>query len=325
MLKHVVLLFGEDSFQVQGKLHQWRQAFVEKYGGDINVDEVEGTLAPHELLSLTQTIPFLSEKRLVIVKNFLREQDKEDLKKFAEALEKIPESCTLIFMEAETPDRRTAFFKALEKSCRLEECRPLSGTEAVQWIQNKAMTYGSSINGTNATYLHSLSPKDTWRLHNEIQKLALYAAPEEITREIIDNLTQGELEASIFKLTDAVGQKNPAEAIRLLHQLLNKGEEIPMIFGMIARQIRLLLQISDVERSGLHSSTQIAAKIKQHPYAVKMMMAQTKNFEPAELQAMHDQLLHIDRGIKTGDIKSAAPEQTEYLLAIEKLLVEGCC
>ena len=251
-------------------------------------------------------------------------KDKETLKKFTDALEQIPETCTVIFIETETPDRRTAFFKALEKFCRLEECKPLMGTTAIEWIQTQAAAYGSHIATATAGYMQSLFPKDTWRLNNELQKCAIYAAPDEITRETIDTLTQGELEASIFKLTDALGQKKSDEAIRILHQLVDKGEEIPMIFGMIARQTRLLIQIRDAESSGLRSSAQIATKIKQHPYAVKMMMAKIKNFEPAELKAMHEQLVRIDREVKTGEIKSVQPEQTEYLLAIEKFLVEEC-
>lgn len=322
-MKHIVLLFGEDSFGIQEKLNSWKTAFIQKYGGDINLDEIEGKTEPTEIVAAAQTMPFLSEKRLVIVKDIFKEQDKEALKTLSELLKDVPESCTLIFVETSPPDKRTTLYKTLEKNARLEECKPLMGQRLIQWIQTKAEEFGSTIDSPTAEYLASHVGHDQWRLHNEIQKCALYATPGPITRQQIEEQVHGQLETSIFKLTDALGNKNAKEAIRVLHELVNRGEEVPMVFAMLARQTRLLLQILDTQRT-VSSPAQIAAKIKQHPYAVQSILPQCKNFSLDDLILLHENLLAIDRGLKTGEFKYSATEQKEYLLQIEKCILQAC-
>lgn len=323
-LKHVVLLFGEDSFQVHEKLTTWKRAFCEKYGGDVNVDEMEGsTLAPNELISLTQAIPFLSEKRLVIVKNFIENHPKESLKTFAELLEKIPESCTLILVETTPPDRRTALFKTLEQRCRLEECRPFTESQAVTWIQAQAERYGSRIDSKLAQKLHALMPKDTWKLAQEVQKLSLYAAPEPITEAMIDELTQGSVENSVFQLTDALGEQNAERAIHLLHDLIEQGEELPMILGMLARQVRLLIQIKDLQNHGIQQAPAIAERLKQHPYAIKILVQKSPRFTLEKLITLHGRLTAIDRNVKTGELRFSTADPLEYRLTLEQFLIEA--
>ncbi|MDP2625124.1 MAG: DNA polymerase III subunit delta [Candidatus Peregrinibacteria bacterium] len=322
-MKHIVLLYGEDQFGIREKLNLWKQAFTEKYGGDNNIDELDGKTPPNQIIEDAQALPFLAEKRLIIIKNFLSEQDKDNLKKLADLLEEIPETSALIFHENTAPDKRTSLFKKMQKSCRLEECKPMMGSLLVEWIQQKVKESGSEIDKPNATYLASLVGTDTWKLQNEIQKLSLYAAPAPITCEYIDELVRGKLDTSIFKLTDAIGQKKADEAIKIFHELVERGEAIPMIFSMLARQFRLLIQILDT-KAVVSSASQIASKIKQHPYAVSSMLAQTKNFKLEELQDIYTKLIAIDRGLKTGKFRYTTNDQREYLLYIEKFIVQTC-
>lgn len=344
---HIVLLYGDDPFRIKEKLDAWKIAFVQKYEGDINLDELDGETPIDNILRAAEAMPFLGEKRLVIVKNLFQGQDKDELKKFAEKIDSIPETCTLILVEEKAPDERTTLFKKLQKIARLEDCKPLTGALLTEWIQKKALEHGGHIDAPNALYLSQITEGDMFTLHNEIQKLASYCyarsaaecAPPSpasfsesgvsfppyptITRAAIDELVQGSLSPSIFRLTDSLGQKRAKDAIETFHQLVKRGEEIPGIFGMLVRQIRLILQILDAQKT-TKSASGIAAKLKQNPYAISQILPACRNFNEAELKTIYGKLLKIDRDLKTGEIRWSTTDQTEYLLAIEQFIIEVC-
>lgn len=327
MHKHIVLLFGDDPFAVRETVDRWKKAFTEKHG-DINIDIFEGKTPAHQIIEATQTMPFLGEKRLVIVKDFLAEQDSEEQKKMAERFGDIPDSTVVLFWENSQPDKRTSLFKALQKSARTEEFKPLVGDDLTRWIIKTVEERGAAIDWQTATYLASLLPPDTWQLHNEIEKLLLYVMPspgqvaEPITKDTIDSVVTAAHATTVFKLTDALGQRRSDEAIRHLHTLIEKGEEIPMIWGMLVRQIRMLIQIRELSQAG-QSPASIAATIKQHPYAVSTMVPQSKNFTLSELKKLFARLLSIDLRLKTGAFSYTATDPRAYLLELETFLVES--
>jgi DNA polymerase III subunit delta len=322
-MSNIVLLFGDNQFGIQEKLTFWQKAFTEKYGGDINIDTFEGKCDPNKIIEASEAVPFLAEKRLILVKHFLESNKPEALKDMAEKLKRVPDSSTIIFVEFKAPDKRTKLYKTLHKIGRLEECKPLVGQLLTDWIIEKAQSFGGKIDRNAATHLGVAIGSDAWRLNNEIQKLATYCGDDPITKEVINKLICANTSTTIFKLTDALGQKRVKTAIKMFHDLMNKGEAIPMVFSMLVRQFRMLIQIGDLMNQGL-SAGAIAKRIKQHPYAVSSTMPQAKNYSQKDLKAIYEKLLIIDRDLKTGGFKFQTNDQREYLLRIEKFIVEAC-
>lgn len=317
----IVLFFGENTFELHEKITRWKNAFIEKHG-EFNMDEIDGSGELSSILDASSSLPFGAEKRLVIVKNFLSSHKPENLKKMAAALPHLPESSILIFWESKPPDKRTTLFKTLEKTARLEESKPKVGKELVEWIQEKTRSHGGQIDLSTANQLSALAGNNLWKLNTEIQKLVQYADNGKINPESIEALAQGSsMLSSIFKLTDALGQKKIKEALEILHQLVNQGEELPMIFSMMARQFRLLIQVRELQNAGL-SAQAISQKLKQHPYSISSILPQCKNFKAEELKTIYTKLLQIDRGLKTGEFRYQNNEPIEYLLQIEKLIIE---
>lgn len=322
-MKHIVLMFGDDLFALKETLERWEKAFVEKYESDINVDEFDGATPPHQIIEACQSMPFLGEKRLVIVKNFLSEQKADEQKKFADLLTEIPsETCTLILVEEKTPDKRTSLYKKLAKSARLEEFKTLTGDNLTHSIIKTIEEKGGKIDWNTASSLCALCAENTWKLHHEIQKLLDYSNGEPLTQSMVDELVHGDTNTSIFKLTDALGQKRPTEAIQLFHQLVEKGEPIPLIYSMLVRQIRMLIQLKELSDLGKPAS-HIATLTKLHPYAVSQTLPQCRNFSLEELKQLFIRLTHIDLRMKTGEFTFSTTDQRPYMMEIEKFMVEA--
>ena len=324
--KNVHLFFGEDTYSSTQKLNFWRDQFEKKYEGDINIAVLEGKgLESKNLESDIQSAPFLADKRMVIVKDFLAKGSKDEQKKVAEILEgEIPDFCIIIFIETiKLPDKRVSLFKKLNKVGNLEEYKALMGPELNRWINDKSNEIGLKMNSQIASYLGEVAGSDLWNLHNELQKLKTYSKTQPITKEAIDQLVHPNLTTSIFKFTDYIAQRNAKGSMRTLNILIESGEDIMKIIFMIVRHFRILIQVKDLVDRG-NPKSEIISKVKEHPYTISTTMQQSPNFSAETLHNIYEALLGIDIGIKTGKIRMLADDKKEILLALDQFVLKVC-
>jgi len=323
--KNVYLFFGEDTYSSTQKVNFWRNAFEKKHGGDMNIAVLEGkSLTSSALESDIQSTPFLAEKRLIIVEDFLARGAKDEQKKVAEILEKdLPDFCVIVFIENKIPDKRASLYKKLNKVGHPEEFKLLMGSALTGWIQKTSTNKGLTLSPALANYLGELAGNNLWNLNNEIDKLKTYSQTHEITKEVIDNLAHPNLSTSIFKFTDFLAQKNAKGSIDTMHILLESGEEIVKIIFMIVRHFRILIQVKDLVNRG-NEKQEITAKLKQHPFVITQMIQQCPNFTLEKLREIYNELLQIDIDMKSGKIKMLANDKKEMFLAIEKFIMNVC-
>jgi DNA polymerase-3 subunit delta len=139
-------------------------------------------------------------------------------------------------------------------------------------------------------------------LDQEIEKLLAYTNRERpVSSEDVALLVPYAQEAVIFDAVDAMGQRDGVKAARLIHNLLDHGNEPLYLLAMIVRQFRLLIQIKQLSQEGLDPSA-IAKTIKLHPYPTGKLYNQARNFTQEQLERVHHRLLEIDVQIKTGQI-----------------------
>lgn len=337
---NVYLFYGEDTYSSAQKLELWRKRFEEKYGGETNIEILDGkTLNPAEFDTNINAMPFLAEKKLIIIKNFLAEtkskakaDDKpkpkssakaEAQRKVAETIEETPDFCLVIFHETEMPDRRSVLFQKINKVGKAEEFQPLSPNEISKWIISKSIKDNFKISLNTSLYLSTYLSQNLWLIENELNKLSTYANGKEITREMIDSFVLPTLSSSIFKLTDNIAVKNLKESLRIFNILIESGEDPIMIFFMIVRHFRILIQVQEMVEKRETQATMIK-RLKQHPFVVQTMSRQAKNFSTEKIEQIYKKLLEIDRKVKTGIIKSYAGNTSEFELAIEKLMIDCC-
>ncbi|MBN1494536.1 DNA polymerase III subunit delta [Candidatus Peregrinibacteria bacterium] len=323
--KNVYLFFGEDTYSANHKLKIWQKAFEEKHGGDINIAVLEGRDTTRiELESAVNSAPFLAEKRLIIVKNFLAKGDKDEQKKVADLLEEeLPDFSIIVFIEEEMPDKRTALLKKINKIGVLEEFESLIGPRLTGWIINKATEKNIPITPKVADYLGKVAGSELWNLNNELDKLKSYAKTQKIDEKAVDELVHPNLTTSIFKFTDYIAHKNRKGSLNTLDILIESGEEIVKIIFMIVRHFRILIQVKDLKDRG-EPKSEIISKLKEHPFVVSTMLEQSPNFTKEQLKTIYDTLLKIDIGIKTGKIRLLADDKKEVLLALQKFVHTVC-
>jgi DNA polymerase-3 subunit delta len=319
--KNIYLFYGEDNYSATKKCRHWAKEFEKKYG-EMNLYTFEGkNLTAEEFLNAAESVPFLSEKKMVAIEDFLRDGKEQDQKKIAEKLDDLADFCLIIFLEKAKPDARTSLFKKISKIGKVEEFMPLIGQKLVQWIHQKMSEKGRTIGKNEASLLAEMVGPNLWQMEQEIEKLSLYGLDRTIDVNAIEQLVSPNLSASVFKLTDYLAQKKPKESLKIFQVLIGSGEDPLKIFHMIVRQFRLLIQISDCLEKKMNK-TEIIQKMKEHPFVVTTMMSQAKNFTIEQLKNIYQKLLAIDSGLKDGKIKMASGNSSEFYLALEKFMLE---
>jgi DNA polymerase-3 subunit delta len=277
-------------------------------------DGAQVTLA--ELRSACDTVPFLTQRRLVIVKGLLSRLvarpkgakrapgDQEYLQGLADYLPRLPETTRLVFVE---PGQLAAQHPLLRqaKQDQFGYVRAfVPPKDLVTWVRNRAADKGGEFSPQAAVALVGAVGADQRSLDQEIAKLLAYTnLARPVTSSDVAVLVPYAQEAVIFDAVDALGQRDGVRATRLLHNLLDHGNEPLYLLAMIVRQFRLLIQIKELADEGLDPPS-IAQTIKLHPFPTRKLYAQARNFAQEQLEHVHRHLLELDVQIKTGQINS---------------------
>jgi DNA polymerase-3 subunit delta len=185
--------------------------------------------------------------------------------------------------------------------------------ELAGWIRQRTREKGGEIDHQAANLLAQLVGRDLRMLDQEIEKLLLYADGRPVASDDVKTLVSRVRETSIFDLVDSAGRRESDAALRLLHRLLDDGEAPLYLLAMLARQIRILIQVSELRDRGL-TQKQITDRLKLHPFVVQKGLAQSRNFSMTQLEAAHRLLVETDWSIKTGKM--------ENVMALDLLVVE---
>jgi len=320
---NIHLFYGEDTYSAWHKSRFWKTEFEKKFG-DFNVLVFEGEkLTGAGFKEAVDSIPFLGEKKFVLVRDFLRDGKEADQKAVAEKLNDVADFSLVLFLENEKPDARTTLFKTLKKISNVLEFEPLVGPKLTSWVQVQVQQRGGQIGFREANQLAETVGPNLWQMTQEIEKLTTYAQGKPIPSEAIESMASPNLTTTIFKLTDYLGQKNAKAALKTLNTLLESGEDIVKSLFMIVRHFRILIQVRACLDKKLEKGT-ITQKIKEHPFVISTAMGQSKNFTAELLAQTYDKLLQIDTNMKSGKIRMLAGDNTELRLALEKMIAELC-
>ncbi len=310
------LLHGEDEYSCSLALAKMKTRLGDPTTVDLNVtilDGKKGTL--DELIYTCDTVPFLAEKRLVIVNDLAArfepqaagrkvssEQDRAFLQGLGEYVGHLAESARLVFLEHKKVSKTNPIYKLVLSSEHgyVREFAPPRGRALNRWIADRVQEKGGRIEDRAINLLAGFVGNDLRLLDREIDKLLTYTGEERpIGERDVQLLVSYVQEADIFQMVDALGKRESREAMKLLHRLLEGGQPPLYLLHMIIRQFRILLRIKELLGKGT-SVADIRALLGLHPFVVEKMMKQAPNYSIAQLEAIYHRLLETDVAVKTG-------------------------
>jgi len=312
----LLFLYGDDNFRLKQKLKSIKDKYLAQSATDttFSVFNSEEGADFEKIKNDIEIIPFLTDKRLIILENFLQSKSqklKDSLKGY---LDKVPETTILVFVEEKMPDQRTALFKNLKKNAGKSWLfNELKTYELEKWIGEEVTKSGGRIDQNALKLLASYVGSNLWQMHNEIEKLILYKYNKEITSADIKLLVKAKLDDNIFNMIDALGYKDIKKATEKLEDLLEGGEPEVYILTMIIYQFRNILIVKDLLERG-EKQAEIGQKARMHPFVLQKTLVQAKNFSLPRLKEIYQKLLDTDIALKTG---RSEPKITLNLLLVE--------
>jgi len=303
----IYILYGDDEFTRSEALSEMREGMGPPELRDVNITVFNGAEVALDLLTSTcETVPFLSEGRMVIVDGLLSvfERGRRPTQRALGVWEALPErvaalppTTELVFVDG----RLATANPLLARLRRLAEVRtfPLPRRNELQeWVRRRAAVREVDIEPRAVQELADAVGPNLRVIDQELQKLALYRWARTVRYEDVRELVSYAREASIFPTVDAIVEGRPGVGIRMVHGLLESGEASAYLIVMMARQVRLLLLAKALRGQGA-SPARIGESLSLSAYPLTKTLGQEPRLTERQLVSMHRKLLEADHVMKT--------------------------
>ncbi len=343
-LRNLYLFSGEELFLKEESLSKLKAKLITPEKEAFNYNILHGFETDYgQIIAAAQSFPMFAEKRLVVVKH-AEEMESHKLEERIEnkkldlllaTLEnylKNPSPFTiLIFIYNEnrafwdtpmerakskkTKEYRRKEFKLLQNYCTEVSFRRLSESKVETWITEYARDNNYTITPEAISYLIDLLGTDLTAIANELQK-SFIALGERREIGVVDiEGSVGRIHSHrIYELTNAIGTKNIAQSLKILHRMIEDGNKPLSILNSLSRHLTKIASLKDVRKGKPSPQREAEKRFKSN--AQERLARQAAIFTPEELASIFQYLSSVDIACKTTSLKH------QFLL--ENLLMELC-
>jgi DNA polymerase-3 subunit delta len=318
----VYFIWGAEAFLIDRKIKEIHHLMEETSGEAVELLYLDADeLSSQQLLEELDFSPLFSLQRMVVIKRpFWLGKSKrktsriEEILKVLEGYLQYQDSGQTLVITASEHNGSNAVVKMLDKKATVIECKPASPQYMANWIKDEFTARGFKINA-GAVSLIVKSGQDMYYLYNLIEKLCLSSEDKSISEKDIKEQLSSRDEIKVFKLTDALMERNLKASYRSFYQLLEQGEHPVFMLYMIVRQFISLGKIKSYQENRIDPK-EMARLTGMRDFAVKKLMRQSYNFNWDEIQRLFKQFLDADIRFKT----SGQDDKT----VMEGLIIEIC-
>jgi len=307
----IFFIYGTDHYRCHNQLKALKKQFITKrdQSGGLNVITID--VANFDFDHFKQelmTVPFLGEKKMVVIKNILSQKKKyEPVNKFIKGREF---DNVLIFIDLLINEKKAwpkgDFFNYLKKQKFVWHFDLLNNLELEKWIKQICAENNIKIDQQAVKELSLRVGNDLQTMEMEIKKLSAYKYGDKINATDVRLIVKAKFDENIFNLIDAIAGKNKKLGLKLIADQLNSGQSPLMISTMIIRQFRIIIQLKDSRPAGLNL----------HPFVITKASNQAKNFSWPALKSIYSDLLDLEKSLK---LNSKDPE-----LLFDMFIIKNC-
>jgi DNA polymerase-3 subunit delta len=328
------ILSGPDDFSITQELEG-----IKKSSGDPSMLATNTTVADaaqlttNELQIACETVPFLADKRLVILYGLLArfaaktaigrattatrktENQSAGYETFGNIINRLPESTILVLIDSEVKNTNPLLnmitTKAISKSFP-----NLKTPELRQWVSQHVSQNGGNISEPAVNLITRIIGSNLWIMSNELEKLMVYGNGQRIEEKNVKELVSYIQQASVFAMVDAIVEFNVQKAETLLQQQLSEGATPTYLLVMLNRQMRLIVRARELKIQKL-SGTEIGHRLGiTSEFVIRKTVEQSARYTLPRLKQIYQKLLETDLAIKTGKYDGE--------LALNILIAELC-
>ncbi len=309
MSDNVIVFYGEDSFYIKTKINQ----IIKKHEIDAfnttTYDMDETRLS--DAISDAQTIPFMADKKAVIIKNALfltsakpKKGAPEQTVAYLEEYINNPTDETLLIISVPYSklDQKKKIVKALKEKATVNEMKLKGPNDLSSWAQRQVANSGLSMEPDALKLFVSRVKHSTELAFLEMKKLLLYAQNQSvIDKDMVKKLITKNIEDNVYDITNAIIAKQPSKALEVYKDLITYSEDPLRILSIIINKYREMIQVSSLLESK-YSQDEIQRYFNVSSGRAYYMVQNAKGVKRDKIEAHLEYLEQLDFNIKSGRI-----------------------
>jgi DNA polymerase-3 subunit delta len=311
------ILLGQDDYSLSESLEEIKRGIGDQTLLAANTTTLDGQqMTLDQLKAVCKTLPFLAERRLVIVKGLLERFEprgkssrrkkttqvtnhQNDYKSLVTYISTLPDSTILVLVSGKIASKNP-LFSELSAKAKVKSFPLLRGARLRQWIQKYATKEGSTISPQAINLLAKLVGGNLWVMANEINKLTQFTSGRRIEEGDVKMVVSYAQQVNVFAMVDAILEFKVGLAEQSLHQLLQRGASSAYLLVMLSRQVRMIVRVKELKKQR-KPETEIRNKLGlTSDFVWQKTIEQAERYPLERIKAVYPKLLEADLSIKTG-------------------------
>ena len=279
------IFHGEETYLRDYYLGMLRDQILTGGMGTFNLHELSAReMSPHALEQAIDCLPMMAERTLVMVTDFdLFKAGEKEREEYIRLFDQLPDYCCLVFLYDLIDykgDARTKLAASLKKNGTVVNFVRQEQGDLVDWVRRRFKSLGKEIDSRLALELVFLCGDLMTNLVGEIEKIGAYAKQPHITRSDIEAVATPQLDAVVFRMTDAIGEGNFDKAAGVLGELYQMQEPPIKIMFSLGKQMRQIYsaRLAMEQRRG---AGYVANLWGIKPYPAEKLMTSARRFDLA--------------------------------------------
>ena len=299
-LPSVLLFEGEEEQLKQEALSNLRHAILPVGMEALNETVLEDPETDN-LIAVSETQPFMSERRLIIVRDLPALSGRAEAdEKLLSWLPSVPDTAILLFYCTGKPDGRKKLYSLIKKIGGIITFSPMRGQELVRFVTESFKKAGKDCDDRTAEYLIFTVGDDAGLLRSEIQKLSSYSGDRpSIVSADVSALATPSTECTVFQMIDAVVTGQKSRALMLLRNLLLSGTDRMSVLAMLLRQYRLLQHIKIMQYEKCRPDY-IRSSLGLPSFAVEQYLRQASGYTGSQVKKAVSICFETEYAVKSG-------------------------
>jgi DNA polymerase-3 subunit delta len=308
----VVAILGPDTYRSEAALEQTLDKALGKDRGDavqvFRGDETGWT----RIVDAARTGSLFVAKRAVVVRGADQAKGEgEDLLAF---IGDPPPDVTLVLVAAK-PDKRKTLWKKITESVTVVEAEPLKGRVLRSFVVDEIRRRGLRLGEDGLNELIERVGQDLRRTMGELDKLEAFAGDSKaVSADDVAKVLGRGMAKPLYKLADAMMNRQAAEALDLIEELLEDGEPALRMLATMHRAIRQT-RAARALLAARTPTSEYASRLGIPPFKTGEMIDAAKRWSDVELKKAVQALARADLRIKTGG---------EARVALAAMVAEAC-
>jgi DNA polymerase-3 subunit delta len=276
--KPIYWLEGDEPFFIDQVVHYAEHKILPEAEASFNLSIFYGKDADwSSVVNACMRYPMFAEKQVVILKEAQQMRDIEKLESYID--NPLASTIFVVSYKEKKVDGRSKLAKTLKSKGEMLSTKKMYDSQLPEWVNQMVASHQLTIAPKALHLLVDHIGNDLSRLQNEVEKLAVnLAGRKNITEDDIEKYIGVSKDFNVFELQDALGKRDLAKTIRIIHyfEANPKAAPIQMILPALYNYFSKVFMLYSLPNITEQSA---AAALGVNPFFVKEYIATARRYD----------------------------------------------